>query len=85
MNNSIANFLLGLLCTGGLFILCFLVVVGAKMVTLSFKEKFIHKSPPQPKATVIKRQKRTPSPPKPVRSIEIDPEQVDRIYVKKIS
>ncbi len=90
MNNTLTNFILGLLSTGGAFILSLLLVVGGKMLYLSFKEKFIPQKSqpfaPPPKAPVIKRRKKKSAPiPKPVRSIEIDPEQVDRIYVKKIS
>ncbi len=90
MTNPIASFFLGLICTGGLFALSLLLVVGGKMVILSFKEKYFPKpkeqeSPPPPKATVVRRRKKPTSVAKPVRSIEIDPEQVDKIYVKKIS
>ncbi len=89
MSNSFANFLLGLICTVGLFALCLIVVVGGKIIALTFKEKFLPKKteppPPPQKTRVIKRRKPKSPIPKPVRSIEIDPEQVDKIYVKKIS
>ncbi len=86
MNNTLTNFLLGLLCVGGLFVLCLLVVLGGKMLALSFKEKFFAKKvAPPPKPQTVKRRKKPSTIPKPVRSIEIDPDQVDKIYVKKIS
>ncbi len=89
MNDTFSNFLLGFLCTGTLFSMCYLIVVGAKIFLLAIKEKFTvvlppPKIPPAPRKSVKKKRK-PKSIPKPVRSIEIDPEQVDRIYVKKIS
>jgi hypothetical protein len=92
MNDAFSSFVIGLLCTGSLFATCFLLVVGFKAILYAVKERLIKppKAPPEPEVKSIKRvqtkHKRKPKPvPKPVRSIEIDPEQVDRIYVKKIS
>ncbi len=91
MENAFSSFILGLLCTGGLFALCFLVVAGVKAVLFAIKEKLTppptaqESAPPPPvKARVIKRRK-PKSVANPVRSIEIDPDQIDKIYVKKIS
>ncbi len=90
MLSPLSSFFLGLLCTCGLFALSLLLVIGGKILIISFKEKFFpapaEKVAPPPKAPVIKRRVSKPKTiSKPVRSIEIDPEQVDKIYVKKIS
>ena len=78
----------GFLCVVLLFVLSLLLVVGAKAVILYIKqmvdkirylpsEKDFKPAPPK-KSTVKKAEK-------PIRSIEINPDEVDRIYVKKIS
>ena len=92
MNDAFSSFVIGLLCTGSLFATCFLLVVGFKAILYAVKERLVkpQQAPPEPEVKPIKKaqkkRKRKPtSIPKPVRSIEIDPEQVDRIYVKKIS
>ncbi len=89
MNNPTQSALLGFFCTLGLFFLCLFFVAGVKIIFLRLKDKFFPKKPKPiepPTPTVVKRQIRKPRTiPKPVRSIEIDPEQVDRIYVKKTS
>jgi len=92
MNDAFSSFVIGLLCTASLFAICFFLVVGFKTMLLAVKERHVKQpqSPPDPEVKPIKKvqkkRKRKPkSIPKPVRSIEIDPEQVDRIYVKKIS
>ncbi len=88
MNNVFVNFLLGLLCTGGLFALCVLVVVGGKVIYLALKERFFpnpEQADEPPQAPVTKRRKKSKSISTGGRSIEIDASEVDRIYVKKIS
>ena len=82
-----APFILDLFATLSLLILCFLVVVGVKavMIHLSFlfpKKPKPVEAPKTPKTHAKKPVKRNA---KPIRSIEINPEEVDRIYVKKIS
>ncbi len=84
-----APFILDFITTIGLFILCFLIVIGSKSAITAIKELL---PKPKPKITkdvnTAKRQvahRKSRPVAKPVRSIEIDPEQVDRIYVKKIS
>lgn len=88
---DLTNFILGFLSTCGAFMLSLLIVVGGKMLVISFRES-LPKKPTQPtqqapkKVKVIKRRKKPVAPiPKPIRSIEIDPEQIDKIYVKKSS
>ncbi|MBQ9485528.1 MAG: hypothetical protein IJU83_01690 [Clostridia bacterium] len=66
------------------FVACAVIVVGIKMLILYFK-----KEPKTPTRLSVKPKRRraenSAPPPKPVRSIEIDPDQVDKIYVKKVS
>lgn len=87
MENAFSSFLLGLICTSALFVICYIVVVGIKYIYLSF---FAVYKKPIPKV-INSVDKPTPKkqPPKrsntPIRSIEIDPEQIDKIYVKKSS
>lgn len=70
------SFFTGLLSLIVLFFICLVVVIGIKSVIIYFN--------PKPVKPIVK-----PAPkkrkPKTVRSISIDPEQIDRIYVKKIS
>ena len=80
----VPSFFSGILCLSGLFIISLVIVVGFRTIEFFIKEHFlvnptsVEKPPPR----TIKR-KRKKSYPSPVRSIEIDPQEVDRIYVKK--
>ena len=91
MSDAFASFILGLLCTFLMFALCVVIVVGVKAIIFAVKERLISSTPlkpavqDKPKTEKVKRKKRPRTVAKPVRSIEIDPEQVERIYVKKIS
>ena len=89
---TLSGFISEFLTTGALFVLCFLAVVGAKYLLLSVKEYL-----PKTKLSIPQKSKKPLQPPKkrrakvissnikPIRSIEIDPNQIDRIYVKKSS
>ena len=84
-------FIAGLSCTLLLFVICLFLVVGAKSIFLYVKSKFLpEKQEPMPekrqtkKSTATKR-KIKPKTLKPVRSIEINPDEIDKIYVKNIS
>ena len=83
-----APFALDFLATVSLFLLCFVSVVGVKTAINALKDLFpkpVAPIKPQTnnvKKTVNRTKRRATTP---IRSIEIDPEQVDRIYVKKIS
>lgn len=71
----------GFISTIGFFVLSIVLVVGVKTLFIAIK-KFLPKKevlPPPP----VKEQ--PPKKPKVVKSIEIDPALVDRIYVKKTS
>lgn len=85
MNEFFISFIVGFLCTATLFCLCFLLVIGAKVLYLTSKRLLSKPPVPPPQVKeVVKRAPRTARPaPKPVRSIEIDPATIDRIYVKK--
>lgn len=68
-----------ILLTVFLFIL--VLSLGVKALYLTAKTYYLQKNQPKPK---IKR-KTVPKPSKPstIRSIEINPEEIDRIYVKR--
>lgn len=78
MNQAFFSFLTGLLYTGGLFLICLFAVVGAKVVLTTLFSPKAQEKPVQDK----------PEPPKEkpkVKSIEINADQVDKIYFKKSS
>ncbi|MBQ7348727.1 MAG: hypothetical protein IJW47_01905 [Clostridia bacterium] len=83
------SFTLGFLCFIGLFALCFLSVIGGKMIALTVKKYFPARQMDLPPPQTVKKANRKPPAKKPqagiVRSIEIDPKEIDRIYVKKSS
>ena len=93
MNNFASSFLLGLVCTLFLLILSVIITLGVKMLFLMYFDFAKTKeSPKQTTPTKAKSKDMSPKkPPKPkpipkaIRSIEIDPEQIDKIYVKKTS
>jgi hypothetical protein len=68
----------------------FLVVIGSKVAISSLKQLF-----PKQQTSIPKESQNKPAKPykktkkcttdTPIRSIEIDPDKIDRIYVKKIS
>ena len=75
----LSSFLIGLFFVLLTFLFCAVLVVGIKVFALLFKpskekledKKGSEKAPPRKR--------------KPIRSIEINPDQIDRIYVKKVS
>lgn len=79
MNDLAIPFYAGLLSVIALFAVSFVLGVFLRAVYLAFKKSVPVK--PEKKA----RRKRRAKTPSAVRSIEIDPEQIDRIYVKKVS
>ena len=82
MNILLVPFFSGLLLIAFLFVFSFFAVIAIKYayykLAILFPKKSAIKSQLQP--PVQKRKKR-----KPIRSIEVDPSQIDRIYVKKVS
>ena len=83
--NILTSFVGDFLCTAFLFTLCLLITLGCKLIIIAVKTKFQKQQPPPQKEP---QKPKTPKPkkkPSTVRSIEIDPEEIDRIYVRKIS
>ena len=81
------SFINGFLYTLTLFILCLFLVVGAKSFLLAVKLKFFTKKQPQ-KQVKRARKKPTTAPkkiPATVRSIEINADEIDKIYFKRSS
>lgn len=99
MNNLLSSFLPGLGLTILLFAACFIAVVGVKTVFFSVKdivsryksaEKPAEKSAEQVKPATkptqtAKRRVYKRRIPRPERSIEINPNEIDRIYVRRSS
>ncbi len=85
MNNFALSFCIGLFCTASAFTLCAFIVIGSKIVLNSIKRYFPEKKVEPPPQKVDKPRKVNTQKAKVVRSIEIDPLEVDRIYVKKSS
>ncbi len=76
------SFITGLFCVVVLFLICVVAVAIGKLVYDYFKQLFGTFKKPQPPREI------TPPPPvkkprKKIRSIELDPDQVDRIIVRK--
>ncbi len=83
MNILFYSYILGPIILCLLYALCFFLVVGIKAVIYVFSSQnkpqpVILEPKPEPKK--VQERKR-----KPVKSIEIDPDYIDRIYVKKSS
>ena len=73
----LTSIIFGVLYLAALFLLCFIVAAGIRSVILSVRllikpKKPVKTEPPPPKKVR-----------KPVRSIEINPDEVDRIYVRR--
>ena len=80
MSEALISAVVGLAYLVLMFFICLFLVVGAKMCLIRFNQnKMVKKQANTPVPTKKPRAK------KPVRSIEINPEEVDRIYVKKSS
>jgi len=83
-----SSFIAEFSATAILFILCFLSVLGVKSLYYAIKDFFPtrkriakEKTAQHEKHVKLPKKKQI----KPIRSIEINPDEVDRIYVKKIS
>ena len=79
MNITLPSFVIAPLLLLCLFFLCFIFVVGSKIIWIHFFAKFF------PKKLLRKKHKKYKRKPKIERSIEINPDEIDKIYVKKIS
>jgi hypothetical protein len=80
MSQAFFSFLTGLFYTGGLFLLCLFTVVGAKSLLLPKRTATKREKQPQKEPQTVTKTK-----PRPIKSIEINPDEIDRIYVKKSS
>lgn len=76
------NLLLDFLFTLATFTAFSIAVSGVKAIVYSVRKYLKRFFPEKHPAPTVKRHKRKPAA---IRSIEINPEEVDRIYVKKIS
>lgn len=85
MNDIPASLFLGPLFMIAFFIACTVTVAGIKILYLYFKRAPIRIKPEKPKTAKRKISAETREQRKPVRSIEINPDEVDKIYVKKVS
>ena len=84
MNDITASVFLGPIFLIAFFLACTIVVAGIKILYL-----YLRREPIKLRTRAKKTKKPEPAPPpapaKPIRSIEINPDEVDKIYVKKIS
>ncbi len=92
MNNFALSFFLGLICTLFLFVLSVIITLGIKYLYLMRLDLLknqtlaqLGKKTTAPKKPSSPKKPKTQKPPNVVRSIEIDPENIDKIYVKKSS
>lgn len=90
MNNFGLSFFLGIICTLFLFVLSVIITLGVKslyLMRLDLLKKQLSaqsdKQPTAPAKTSAPKKSKTQTSKKTVKSIEIDPEIVDKIYVKK--
>ena len=77
-------FIIDFLCTLLLFALSFLLTLGVKLIIIAVKAKF-PKSPPPVNNEPEKKPPVAKKRPKTVRTIELDPSEINRIYFKKSS
>ncbi len=75
------SFFIGFISTAGLFIVCYILVIGVNTLLIAIKKLLPKKEIPLP----AEAEKPVPKKPKTIKSIEIDPAFVDKIYVKKTS
>ncbi|MBO7149432.1 MAG: hypothetical protein J6V71_00905 [Clostridia bacterium] len=85
--NILSSFLVGFLSTSFLFVLSLIMVLGVKYLHLIIKDLLAQDTPPEEMgkkpSPARKRKKHKPKHDK--RSIEIDPSEIDKIFVKKSS
>lgn len=81
MNNIFYLYFLGPLILCALYALCFFLVIGVKVVLYFLLPKKTKPQKETPKKTIISKQKKRNN----IKCIEIDPDFIDRIYVKKSS
>lgn len=93
LNNLLSLFPLHLFTTLSLFVLCFLSVVAIKVIAIHLKKNILTKLAQRFSKPIenkpVKRKAKTYKKPAKInetfKSIEINPEEIDRIYVKRSS
>lgn len=85
MNNIPSSLFLGPLFLLAFFIGSVVIVAGIKIFWLYIRRTPVKLKPAKPKRVKISPQVKSAVSEKPVRSIEINPDEVDKIYVKKVS
>ena len=85
--DAFLSFLNGFIYTALLFFLCLIFTVGTKWLYIVIKARFFTKRPAPPEIESKKETKPPEKKPtkKPVRTIEINTDDVDKIYFKKSS
>ena len=87
MFNLLSNFLVGFSCTFFLFILSVIIALSVKAIYLMAKD--LSQNQTTPNQNEQKQKKKRVKKPKSqsgvIHSVEIDPTQIDKIYVKKSS
>ena len=82
MEHSFLCFLRGLFCTFLLFVFSFFSVLGVQSLIVNYKNSI--EEEPEPKKEEPQKEKEKPIPKrKTIKSIEINPDEFDRIYVKR--
>lgn len=84
MSSPLTSVLLGFFYLIVTFVSCLLFVAGVKVIYHSIKQ-YVKPQKPVVATPETKKIRKPRKPYKPVRSIEINPDEVDKIYVKKIS
>ena len=87
MFNLLSNFLVGFSCTFFLFIISLIIALSIKAIYLTAKDLSRNQTPPTTKVQTPKKRHRKKSKAQSgiIRSVEIDPNEIDKIYVKKSS
>ena len=87
MFNLLSNFLVGFSCTFFLLIISVIIALSIKAIYLTAKDLSRNQPPPPQKAQTPKKKyrKKPKAPSGVIRSVEIDPNEIDKIYVKKSS
>lgn len=86
--NAFLSFINGFIYTALLFILCLVFTIGTKWLFLSIKARLIikaKKEQPKPNPKPQKQSEHSKPDKKPLRTIEINTDDVEKIYFKKSS
>lgn len=84
MNITVPSYVSAPLILAAMFVLCLLLSAGLRTIYITVKSFFLNKTAKKPPAPPPK-QPKPAAKPKTLKSIEINPDDVDRIYVRKSS